>query len=117
MRSVLFFLLLPTLALAQSPAPHPENLGTVTGHITCSDTQRPARLAKVRLFPVNIGDSDFNNEFGIFRPDLPSVQTDLSGAYTLRNVRAGQYYLSVEFAGYIAPLLGFTGDQLLKPTP
>jgi hypothetical protein len=37
MRSALLFLLLPTLALAQSPTPHPEALGTVTGHITCAD--------------------------------------------------------------------------------
>ena len=122
MRLTFLLALLPTLALSQSPttspAPRPEDLSTVTGHITCADTQRPARLAKVRLVPVKIpDDSDFNNEFGVFREDLPSIQTDLSGAYTLRNVSAGRYYLSIDFPGYITPLLGFTGDQLLKPTP
>ena len=41
MRAALFFALLPALAFAQSATPHSEDLGTVTGHITCSDTQRP----------------------------------------------------------------------------
>src|ERR1700748_1626646 len=115
MRLTLLLALLPTLALAQSPTtsptPRPEDLGTVTGHITCADTQRPGRLARVRLVPVTIA-SDFNNDFGVFREDLPSVQTDLFGAYTLRNIQAGRYYLSVDLVGYIEPLLDFTGNQL-----
>jgi hypothetical protein len=45
----LLLALLPTVALAQSPAPRPEDLGTVTGHIIYGDTQRPARRAQANL--------------------------------------------------------------------
>ena len=53
MRAAAQLLLLSQFAFAQSQStPRPEDLGTVTGHITCADTQRPARLASVRLIPA-----------------------------------------------------------------
>ncbi len=121
MRSAILALLLatPILALSQT-TPHPEDLGTVTGHITCADTQRPARLAEVRLVPANISPAktakpDPNDVFD--GGNLPATQTDLSGGYTIRNVHPGQYYLRVDLPGYVTPLLSFTRDQLAKPTP
>ncbi len=121
MRSALVALLLAstTPALAQT-APHPEDLATVTGHIICADTQRPARLAEVRLVPATISPAkttkpDPNDVFN--GGNLPATQTDLSGAYTIRNVHPGQYYLRIDLPGYVTPLLSFTRDQLAKPTP
>jgi hypothetical protein len=118
MRAAALLLLLPTLSLAQSP--RPEDLGTVTGHITCADTQRPARLSEVRLVAANITPktakpTDDNDV--AFGNNLPAVQTDLTGGYTIRNVHPGQYYLRVDLPGYITPLLNFTRDDLAKPTP
>lgn len=96
MRWTILLALLPSLAFAQSQStPRPEDLGTVTGHITCADTQRPARFARVRLVPK---DSVDNGE------SLSFVQTDISGAYTIRDVQPGEYYLRVDLAGYIDPL-------------
>jgi hypothetical protein len=99
MRWTILLALLPTLAVSQSSAqsstPRPEDLGTVTGHITCADTQRPARFARIRLVPKGSEDDGENLSF---------VQTDISGFYAIRNVQPGQYYLRVDLAGYIDPL-------------
>jgi protocatechuate 3,4-dioxygenase beta subunit len=122
MRAIALALLLPTLALGQSSAPRPEDLGTVTGHITCADTQRPARLAEVRLIPANIGPSKDskpggNDDFNAFGGNIPAVQTDLSGGYTIANVKPGPYYVRVDLVGYVTPLLDFTREELAKPSP
>ena len=98
MRLTFLLALLPTLALAQSqPAPRPEDLGTVTGHITCADTQRPARFAAVSLIAARVtGDSP--ESLSPFNPAaIGPVHTDLTGAYTITNVPPGQYYLRVIF--------------------
>ncbi len=91
----------------------PEDVGTVTGHILCSDTQRPARLAEVRLVPAGItaapAKSNALEDDAALGGRLPPVQTDMSGAFTVHNVHPGTYYLT--------PLLGFTRDQLAHPTP
>lgn len=39
-------------AAGNTDEPPPPEPGRVTGHITCADTQRPARVAQVRLVPV-----------------------------------------------------------------
>jgi hypothetical protein len=120
MRAALFFALLPALAFAQSPTPHPEDLGTVTGHITCSDTQRPARLAEVRLISVS---SPTTDSLGYQTPTVGSgvnglaAHTDLTGGYTIADVEPGQYYLRVALPGYATPISQFTLDDLKSPTP
>ena len=49
MRWTLLLALLPTVTQSPttSPTPQPEDLGTITGHITCADTQR--RFAQTSL--------------------------------------------------------------------
>ena len=42
-----------TVGLAQQAA-SAAGTGTVTGHVTCGDTQRPARFASVTLFGVPV---------------------------------------------------------------
>jgi hypothetical protein len=113
---------LPSAARAQAASQPraPEDVGTVTGHILCSDTQRPARLAEVRLVPVGItaapAKSNPMDDEAVLGSRLPPVQTDMSGAFTVHNVHPGTYYLRVDYTGYLTPLLGFTRDQLAHPT-
>jgi len=120
MRSVLLLALLPAFAIAQSPAPSPETLGVVTGHITCNDTQRPARLAEVRLISVRTPSTDV---FGYHAPTVGSgvvglaVYTDLTGGYTIADVEPGQYYLRVDLTGYATPISQFTAEEFKSPTP
>lgn len=112
-------------AEAQASAAHsaaPEDYGTVSGHITCSDTQRPARVASVRLVPVvptalTEGQArDFADTFAQGE-QVPPVETDMSGSYTLHNVAPGDYYLRVDYSGYITPLTSYSRAQLSKPSP
>ena len=118
MRWTILLALLPTLALAQSPttspAPRPEDLGTVTGHITCADTQRPAREAEVSLVPTTT--SNINTDYQRFFSQR-DVRTDLTGGYTITGVPPGPYYLVVDVTGYATPISQFTPDELNSPTP
>ena len=115
MRLTLLLALLPTLAFAQSSTPRPEDLGTVTGHITCADTQRPARNAGVELVPIKpADDSDYealSDRWGKYGP----IHTDLDGAYTLTDVPPGQYYLRIDLTGYATPISRFSTDELRSP--
>ena len=112
MRWTLLLALLPTLALAQSTTPRPEDLGTVTGHITCADTQLPARNAEVTLVALKTSDDDEHKAF-----TQPNIHTDLTGGYTLANIPPGRYYLRAELAGYTTPISQFAVDALQGPTP
>jgi hypothetical protein len=110
-------LLLALSASAQTRAP--EDLGTVTGHVLCGDTQRPARLASVRLVPTSITAAAKPNAFddqAALGSNLPPVQTDLDGNYTVHKVRPGAYYLRIDYPGYLTPITSFTRDQLAKPS-
>jgi hypothetical protein len=114
------FALLTFSATAQSrTSASAEDVGSVSGHIVCSDTQRPARLAQVRLVPTSIAaasgkTSPFQDDAAM-GSQLPPVETDMSGAYTVRNAKPGNYFLRVDYDGYLTPLLGFTRAQLAKP--
>jgi hypothetical protein len=111
-------LFLALTATAQTPAA--PDAGSVTGHILCGDTQRPARLAEVRLVPTSItaaAKPNYFEDLAVLGNNIPPVQTDMSGEYTVRNVRPGTYYLRVDYTGYLTPILGFTRDQLAHPTP
>ena len=115
MRLAVLLLLLATPILAQTP--RPEDLGTVTGHITCADTQRPARFADVRLVPINsIPDDPGSRRIVPTSTDVPA-KTDLNGGYILTDVPPGQYYLRVHLMGYITPIDQFTQTDLNHPTP
>jgi hypothetical protein len=123
MRSPLSVALCLNLALAVSTPAQTrpvEDVGTVTGHILCSDTQRPARLAEVRLVSTSITASskvDAFQDFNALGNSLPPVQTDMSGAFTVHNVHPGTYYLRVDYPGYLTSILSFTRSQLAHPTP
>jgi hypothetical protein len=117
MRAALLLLLFPLSALGQSPAPRPEDLGTVTGHITCADTKRPARFAVVSLVPTQIT-TDTPEALSPFNPgSIGPVHTDLLGGYTITSVPPGRYYLRVDLGGYVTPIKQFTPAELKTPTP
>lgn len=64
--------------------------GTITGVIVCEDSGSPARLATVRLIAAN-GGSRF------------SSQTSLNGTFEIRGVAVGEYYVEVDYPGYVSP--------------
>lgn len=122
MRSILRFALLSTalpcllvhLASAQSgstisaisighnPA-GPLATGSVTGHIYCGDTHRPARMARIRLHPVPVSNPDRTQRLEQLIGNGTSSETGMDGEFNIQHVKPGTYYLSVSFPGYVDP--------------
>ena len=102
-------------AFAQEP---PKPVGNVQGHVLCADTQRPARLAEIKLVKVPSADARGEVKTANFSDAAPSgnsVETSLDGSYTLANVAPGDYYLVVDKPGYLIPLGGFSAKELATP--
>ena len=122
-------LLLITAVASAQTAPantRAEATGTVTGHVYGSDTNEPARFAKVFLEPVpQEAKLGFTNAASINTAPAKTntaqrsdtVTTTLDGSFTLTKVHAGAYYVIVEEPGYINPRNLFTEEQFTKPTP
>ena len=108
MRSLIFLLLLPTLALAQP------STGSVSGHIYLADTQRPARFARAALVPL----PPALNSPPASKPALRySFETRIDGSFIITNLAPGDYYVSVTYPSYLSPEYEFSADDLLQPTP
>ncbi len=100
----------------------PEDFGSVAGRVICADTQRPARLAEVRLVPVALTQAEqpSGKEAGpspALGNDLPPIETDMDGRFVAPHIKPGRYYVRIDLDGYITPLLSFTPAQLRHPTP
>lgn len=116
--------LLATLTLAvhaQQPSqsqPKPV-YGSVTGHVYCSDTNDPARLALVTLLPIA------DTLKPAFTQKLPSrtqtplfkpAQTLLDGSFVMPRVVPGYYYVVVQYPGYVSPISQLSADELAHPS-
>lgn len=117
MRAVPLLLLLPLClprlhaqTAVTEPSPDP---GTVSGHVVCDDTQRPARMALVRLVPAPSAKTVTADDGG----DLSPIETDLNGDFTVHNVRPGHYIVRVDLPGYITSIQTFDPKQLAHPDP
>jgi len=103
-----------SVAFAQKPAA----TGTVTGHVTCADTNTPARLAIVVIRPVPAAKSGAEPSSTIKPVEARRVQTLLDGTFSIPSVAPGTYLVLASLAGYISPLaiLGVGNDDLLEPS-
>jgi hypothetical protein len=89
---ILTLLLLTTAATPQSEV----SRGSVRGRVLCEDTQGPARRAYVSLqAPVKPR---------VFQPqeDVFGATTNLDGSFAISNVRPGEYYVVVNYPGYLS---------------
>jgi hypothetical protein len=95
--------------------------GTVTGHITCGDTQRPARFATVTLLgipsdmsvtPKVDPNADKATQMAAMKKAMASIDktsmasgvTDANGAYGMTDLAPGDYYVFGAQAGYVSPM-------------
>ena len=101
MRPRPLLLLIPALTLAAQTAR--PGTGTVTGHISCADTNAPARMATVRLEPVPVHNGKQRPRSSSEAPPSAVVETTLDGSFTIPNVPPGSYYVIVTAAGYLSP--------------
>jgi hypothetical protein len=97
------------VSFAQKPT------GSVTGHVTCADTNTPARLAGVVLRPVVSKISASGPDHAV---EARLVHSLLDGSFAVTGVGPGAYYVLASMPGYISPLtaLGVSNDELLEPT-
>lgn len=100
------------LALVMTPMAMAQQAGTVTGHVTCGDTQRPARFAGVVLLGVPKEASPStpkpHGEAATFGAamngvSLAQTETGLDGSYSAVNVAPGDYYVFASVPGYVQP--------------
>ncbi|HEY5328947.1 MAG TPA: carboxypeptidase-like regulatory domain-containing protein [Acidobacteriaceae bacterium] len=87
---------MPRIQVAPQPTT-PQIGGTVTGHVYCGDTQRPARFADVELLQQSTNTSRGPNYQSAGRG-----RTALDGSFTITGVPAGDYYVAATMSGYIS---------------
>lgn len=107
---------------AQQAAQNPPKpvYGSVTGHVYCSDTNDPARLAVVTLLPIadtlkpsfTQQNGPNRNQTSVFRP----AQTLLDGSFTMPRVAPGYYYVVVQYPGYLSPVSQLSSEELAHPS-
>jgi Carboxypeptidase regulatory-like domain len=86
---------------AQPAAPaEPPATGTITGHVSLSDSRLPARMAYVTLLPVNAAEAGDKKQ-GV---SSAIVQTGLDGSFVMPNVLPGTYYVIAAKLGYASPV-------------
>ena len=87
--------------------------GTVTGHVYCADTQKPARFANIRLESAETQGGRFGGQFG-GRGGFATTGSD--GSFRMTGISPGDYYVDVTMPGYVQPLRGLVRDlQNLSP--
>jgi hypothetical protein len=115
MRPLAAIVLLATLCAFSTSAQQQKNAkpqtphGTITGTISCGDTNAPARLAQVSLLS-----SSHQQNNTVFM-----AQSDLDGHFAIGRLPEGTYYVSVKYAGYldtfpvakISDLAGLSADE------
>ncbi len=99
----------------RTPAPPPV-YGSVTGRVTCVDTNLPARLAPVTLQSIDVKPEVTDWSKTVPRT-LRTYQTGLDGSFAIPKVTPGTYYVVVQQAGYLSPVTQFTRAELQQPTP
>ena len=103
-----------TIAAQKPAAVLPPSTGTVTGHVTCSDTQRFARFADVYLLPKAQQTGGPRAKGSEEKPTVMLVQgrTALDGSFTIHDLQPGEYYAIAHARGYVIPLVA--DDNLSK---
>ena len=90
-----------TVLLFASVCGHAQNsAGAITGQVFCSDTQKPARFAFVRLVPdVTETDGSNRRNYG-----SSSTSTAADGTFAMKDVSPGVYDIVTSMPGYIQPI-------------
>jgi hypothetical protein len=93
--------------------------GSVTGTVTCADTNAPARFAVVTLERVpgqkdEASDKAKRSRFEDGAGMNATATTDLEGHFVLEKVPVGRYFVVGILSGYMSPLSRFDHDDLQK---
>ena len=88
--------------------------GSVTGSVTCADTNAPARFAVVTLERVPREGVEPLKKADESLAMNATATTDLEGRFVLDKVPAGRYFVLVILSGYMDALGRFDHDDLKK---
>jgi hypothetical protein len=113
---VVWLALLSASACAQISKP---GTGTVTGHVICQDTQKPARFAQVALVAVPATvmampkfDGSDSKAIQAFSKAMNEAmrsatfmlgQAGIDGSFVVEDVAPGDYYVMASVGGYVQP--------------
>jgi hypothetical protein len=90
--------------------------GAVSGHVFCSDSHTPCRFASVVIESVPPKRSG-SSASPATQSHSYSAVTDIEGAFQIRGVAPGEYYILGQLAGYLSPYdlaaSEFQGDSSL----
>jgi len=130
--AVLAFSCLPDAAQEQAaPQTAPPANTTVSGHVTCGDTNHPARFAAVLLIPekpqpTQTADwANVKNEKDMAKllaknmaqtrkgTGLSAVSA-IDGSFEMPKVPAGTYYVVAELKGYLSPLSALSSSERMS---
>ena len=112
--------LLLVLACVRAPGQASKpGTGTVTGHVICQDTQKPARFGNVLLYEVpksitpavNFEDMDSRAADAAMKAQMDATNsvnvvqlpTAMDGSFAAENVPPGDYYAMAAIPGYVQP--------------
>jgi hypothetical protein len=131
--AVLVFACLPiaaqdTAAIQAAPSAN----ATVSGRVTCADTNQPARFAAVQLIPeklqpTQVSDwSNVKNEKDIAKLLAKSMNqtqkgtglsavSSMDGSFEMANVPAGTYFVVAQLKGYLSPLTALSAEDMYSP--
>lgn len=113
------------LQIAAPQANQQRVLATVTGRVTCSDTQRAARFATVMLIGTEQAtEAQGRGGFGLGFGRRVTARTDMDGNYSVQ-AEPGDYYVTAAATGYASPVAemaarlrsGATAADLLASLP
>lgn len=76
--------------------------GSVSGHVFCGDTQRPARFAEIQLIAIPEADVGERPRFG----PILTGRSALDGSFNLGAVPVGNYYAAARVPGYVDAPMG-----------
>lgn len=103
--------------LVEAPGRQPLATGSVTGHVYCADTRRPARLARVMLRAVPAAKAERRSDAIVISGFGGLNNTGLNGEFSVEHVKPGSYYVSVQMPGYVDPLNSVDSKDLNDPSP
>jgi len=104
----------------QAQTMYPSSPGSVSGRVSCADTNKPARLARVTIEPVDdLLAVSVDAKGNIVRqrsvPTAIVAQTGADGGYSIESVPPGNYYIVAELPGYLSPVTEFTSENISLP--
>jgi hypothetical protein len=93
---------------------NPSGFGSVAGHVSCADTNAPARFARVTIESVD--DLKESPKGVAHSASSVAVDTKLDGSFLIRSVEPGKYYMLAEMPGYLSPLAALAPDAVELPS-